>query len=402
MIRASLLRRSVIAIVLLAVLQGVKWLLNSYSPDTIDFHTPFLTTIQVFTISWWLIVVVLTLFEKGYSWTARFLPLILIVVFIAVDIWFNYLVQHPANIPGSFQSSFVRYYDRYERNDIVYEPCTIYDSIVGHRIIPGLRFVYGNIEYRNQYAVNSESLRDGENELFGPTTIFLGDTYTMGCGVEQEQTFVERLSTDSGMHALNMGLSTPGTAIKLRRLDFVDTSVLETLVVQYGREDAAANAAYLRGDSSIVTHEEYEQQRRRYMWRKEYFPGKYAVLILREKVYSIFGNPQTDASAGEAADFLQILQRLKPNTSYRIVVTQIDRKDALDADRFLKAVDSLIQQPGFAQLRSRVSTVSLANLLSHKDYYLLDRNLKPSGHEKIANKMRTIINEQVSTQDVER
>jgi hypothetical protein len=58
---------------------------------------------------------------------------------------------------------------------------------------------------------------------------------------------------------------------------------------------------------------------------------------------------------------------------------------------FLPAVASLLQKPEFARLNGRLTTVSVSDLLTRDDYYVIDSHLRPSGHAKVATRIAEYI-----------
>ncbi|MEO1264045.1 MAG: hypothetical protein AAFZ15_34890, partial [Bacteroidota bacterium] len=61
-----------------------------------------------------------------------------------------------------------------------------YDEKVFYTLKPG-KFKYNNMEFTSSYEVNEKGFRDDKVSLDFPEIIFLGDSYTMGWGVEQDE-----------------------------------------------------------------------------------------------------------------------------------------------------------------------------------------------------------------------
>jgi hypothetical protein len=384
------LRRLVVATVIIAALEGLKWIIAGSAPATKIFVSQFLLCAQVVVVIWLVITAILSAFGKGSSWVARFLPVILILLVISIDMWFNYLINRPARIPGGLLPSFTRYYDRFERNDLKFEPCTVYDSISGPRIIPGLRFAFGNIEYRNQYNINRESLRDNDGDLFGSQIICLGNTFTLGCGVEEEQTFAELLARRSQKTVVNMGVTDQRTEDQFDYLSAADTSVLEFLVLQLSYPDKFEQLISGRdAEPSAESYDEFELKRRQYGWSKEYFPGKYSVSILSDWIASTVSpkrNKLTISPAEYAKHVVDLLAKTKQGVRYKIIITQIDEYAKMNTG-LVNSIDSILRLPQYDSLGRQVHTVDLSGVLKREDYYVLDKHLKAEGHEKVAGQL---------------
>jgi hypothetical protein len=64
---------------------------------------------------------------------------------------------------------------------------------------------------------------------------------------------------------------------------------------------------------------------------------------------------------------------------------------------FLPAVDSLLQGQEFSHLRGSIKTVNVSDLLTPDDYYFIDSHLRPSGYEKVADRISYVIRRDSAT-----
>ena len=394
----KMLRKTIVAVAAIVFLRILIWILDRNSPSSSAFHRQFLFSLQLIVIAWYVVSLILVAFKAEKSWVARFLPILLVMIVLATDILFSFWMEKPARIPGFLKNEFKSYYSSFERNIIDFEPCSIYDSAYSYKFIPGLAFTFGNIEYKNNYRVNSESLRDQEDAMSGPQIICLGNSYTLGIGAEEQGTFPELIASKTGKTVLNTGNSSYGTVRELKRLVNTDTSYLEYVVIQYSKYDVYENAAFVNNKAflRISSDSAYQKAVKQYKWRKEYFPGKYAITIgydylkgvarkIKKKKYFLSGD--TDSSANY---FLKTIDRYNLGTNFRILVTEINDYNDMDSG-FLPAIDSLLQDQEFAHLRGRVKTVNVADLLTPEDYYVIDSHLRPSGYEKVADRISYVI-----------
>ncbi|HZL98758.1 MAG TPA: hypothetical protein VFD43_00775, partial [Planctomycetota bacterium] len=120
------------------------------------------------------------------------------------------------------------------------------DPALGYRLRPG-RLGLRNREYDTELAVNSAGLRDDEASLDGPELIVLGDSFALGWGVAQDESFPQQLERITGLKVLNAGLPSYGTARELLLLRTLDRSRLRAVVVQYFLNDHPENLAWLEG-----------------------------------------------------------------------------------------------------------------------------------------------------------
>src|SRR5678815_4139427 len=91
-----------------------------------------------------------------------------------------------------------------------------HDPEIGWRLIPGAEGTFARPEFSHQVRINSAGWRDRERSPEKPPGIFrivvLGDSFTWGHGVEDEEIFTRRLEQKlSGVEVLNMGLSGSST-----------------------------------------------------------------------------------------------------------------------------------------------------------------------------------------------
>ncbi len=144
---------------------------------------------------------------------------------------------------------------------IQFEPdCAQYDPEFFYRLRPGT-CVFSNVEFRTEYQINSFGVRDDEDSLLAPEVILLGDSYAMGWGVEQDETFAALLERQMGRKLLNAGISSFGTARELMLLDKIDRSAADTVILQYCDNDKYENRTLLEDGSSlpIASEREYKE-----------------------------------------------------------------------------------------------------------------------------------------------
>ena len=87
-------------------------------------------------------------------------------------------------------------------------------------LIPNSKFTVSHYEYKNIARTDDYGGRITQNSGQEDITIFLGDSFTFGVGVEDEETFVNLLSKDSKKHR-NINLGVPGGAIT-NQLDILE------------------------------------------------------------------------------------------------------------------------------------------------------------------------------------
>ena len=184
--------------------------------------------------------------------TVAFLLLNVLVAVIVVELVFVTVLGAPAiagALPRNVRLLFQQVYRHFNRSIIQFEPaCSQYDPELTYVLKPG-QCTFENLEFRTELQINRLGLRDDDAALEAPEVVVLGDSYAMGWGVNQDETFSQVLARSTGQKVLNAGVSSYGTVREKRLLKRLDTSRMKTLVVQYNSTDAVENWVFRqRGD----------------------------------------------------------------------------------------------------------------------------------------------------------
>ena len=147
--------------------------------------------------------------------------------------------------PGGLRRFLTTEY--FHRRDIVQldERHARYDPELVYTLQPGA-FMFENVEFSTQYVVNTLGVRDNQRSLTQPEIVVAGDSYAMGWGVQQEESFPELLERRTGRVVLNTAIASYGTVRERRMLDRVDLSRATTLIVQYDPNDFAENDEFAK------------------------------------------------------------------------------------------------------------------------------------------------------------
>jgi hypothetical protein len=307
------------------------------------------------------------------------------------------LLRHPTSIPGPLVDAFQQYYRLHGRTILLAIPaCVRYDPELLYTLRPGECHFSGR-EFDTRVAVNSLGVRDDETSLDGPQVVVLGDSYAMGWGVAQEETFPQRIERVTGRKVLNAGVASYGTARELKLLERIDASRLETLIVQYNATDARENRAYYEGGGRLPAPEKgrYESAVSAARSRGRYFPGKHLLAVTATLARQILAVPArawkengTPASAsrdpGEAWLFLNILREMASRLETpEILVFELSPADTLGRD-FMAGVREELRRPEFHALAARVTLLELSDRIGPDELFILDEHLNAAGHAVVA------------------
>lgn len=404
-----LLKKTLIAVGLLVLLKVVGILLEKYSPMTILFHRNLIIGLQLFIFLWLVIGILVDLFvRKDARKAGRITWIVLILIVAGFELLFTYWLKNPTKVPASMYGSVKEYYIHNYRHIVQVErSCAEFDSMFFYRLRPNNQCTFGNVEFSNTIKTNSKGLRDDEASLSRPDVICIGDSYTMGWGVEQDQSFPSLLEKNTGLKVLNAGMSSFGTVRELRKLSTLDTSNCKWVVLQYCGNDVEENKTYVDKGFNLQTSgaAAYDTLVRRSEWNHAYYPGKaffsigmfrikQAIKDLRKKdtTYVIPLGPGQVVTIPESAKmFAEILRHnatLLKNRSLIVLYVAEGRKDFV----FVESVKQLLStSPYKEEITSPVHFLNTSSLLDSSDNYVLDDHYRAKGHEKIAAAIKGII-----------
>lgn len=220
--------------------------------------------------------------------TIMLIALIVIIICVLLETWMYCLIHYPAVLKlfsRKLQNSISYLYITGDRKIMQFqEGCGRYHPDLGYTLKPGT-FVFTEIEFSNEYHINSLGVRDDEESLTAPEMMFLGDSFALGWGVNQTETFVKQLGARTKQKALNTSVPSYGTVREMIMLRKVDRSQLKCLIIQYCGDDYDENRLYyINGNRpQIMRAETFQKLTALHSKSKSYYPGKYVGLKIRKK-----------------------------------------------------------------------------------------------------------------------
>jgi hypothetical protein len=320
-----------------------------------------------------------------------------VIVFIGLmELVFQYLLQHPANIPNFLLEPYRKYYSLVVRSTIQMEPaCARYDEKLFYTLKPG-SCTFSNIEFSNDFNINSLGTRDIESALHYPEIIFLGDSFTMGWGVDQDSSYVGRIKHKTNKKILNAGISSYGTVRELKLLERIQRDSLKTLVIQYHSNDAGENKIFYENDNNlkISSHEEYDRYAREVRARPNYFFGRHTAFIgkfvLKGIIESRHQGKKSELENNGVKYFLNALKH-SPVPLQGINIVVFEASNYNQSDSFLDQLRHEMEINTYPDYIKRIKIINLGDILSDEDHYILDEHLNLAGHKKIADKLSQIL-----------
>lgn len=377
-----------------------------------------------------------------------YLATVIVVIFASIEAFFHLFLVFPGlNNVLPFAKPVIRdIYMGKDRNIITFlEECTVYDPQLTYTLRPG-NCRFRNREFDTLVTANSLGLRDEEEALEAPEAIFLGDSYTMGWGVEQHESFPELVESLTGLKTLNGGISSYGTPREIRLLERLDTSALKYVVFQYSWNDLGENLHYLAhgNELRISTPERLADVHERFPRRPRYEPLRYLRAFLaprRAKLKewlesrragsqadfdgagaapaedveltteeeSTTGDPAAGELAGtatapseDAADpaasdtgypewnfsrqgefFLRILAQASIPDGVKVVFLDLSPRNTND-NWVEDQIREQLERSEYAGFVEELEILDVAAVLEDSDYFVLDDHLNASGHRKVA------------------
>jgi lysophospholipase L1-like esterase len=299
-------------------------------------------------------------------------------------------LENPSIVPGFARWVIRDYYREKDRSIIQVTDCALYDSELFYLLKPGTcRFE--NREFATTYEINSAGLRDDESSLTHPRVIALGDSYTMGWGVQQDESFPQLLEKELGWRVLNAGVSSYGTAREISLLKRLRLDSARVIILQYHGNDFGENQTYLKNGNSLPIRSKlsYDSLRRAIESRQEYFFLKHligATKVFGKKMLGSTGERVSETT--EAQTFLDVLRQADIDPAIKILVFKVDEQKSIN-NKFAQQVDSLLKTPPYQTLN--VQSVKMAGVFNENDFYALDEHMNKNGHAKIAAEIKSRI-----------
>ncbi len=406
----SPLKRTVLALGLLVLLKVVGIALDKFSPYTLLFHNNLITALQLFVFLWLILSFIVAIFTRRNPGRAGRWTFIILIVFVALmELLFQYWLKNPAKTPAAMQSSFKQYYIQNYRNVVqVVRSCSEFDSNFFYRLRPNNQCTFGNIEFSNQINTNSIGARDDENSLTKPDVICIGDSYTMGWGVNQNESFPAKIEQATGLKVLNAGMSSFGTVREVRKLASLDTSNCKWVVLQYCDNDIEENRPYVDNKFQLQTSgaAAYDTLVKRSEWNRAYYPGKtfftVSLFKMKEVIKNLRKKPNTEyvmpVGGGQTVTIPQSAKYFAETIAHNAALFQNrqlivlyayegGRKDSV----FIPQLQQLMATSPYREAIPNIHFINTSNFLGAGDSFIWDDHFNAKGHEKIANEVVKII-----------
>jgi len=315
-----------------------------------------------------------------------FLELSIYVIFV--------LLKNDVNLPHFITARFQYVYKNRIRDAAPFNrELGRYDNDLFYKLKSG-NHQFSNIEFTNQFSINSLGVRDDEKSLHFPKIICLGDSFTMGWGVEQEATFPSLIENQTQVNTLNLGIASYGTAREYLIFQKTKFDSCKLLIIQYCENDDVENREFIGNNFSLTIspQEKYIAAQNFNALRSSYFPFKYSFEFLGKIIRSIFRFkpslpiPIFDKKQN-TKDFFRILALIQKDFRGKIIIFNLESYSTSDLvyKNFKEYLGLFPNQ--------NIILFNASEVLGKEDYYRIDDHIKTSGHKKIATGIINLIYE---------
>jgi hypothetical protein len=330
--------------------------------------------------------------------TLTLIALMILVILALLETWMYGLVHYPAVLrrcSRKLQNSISYLYIQGDRKIMQFqEGSGQYHPDLGYTLKPG-KFVFTETEFSNEYHINSLGVRDAEASLNAPEIVFLGDSFALGWGVDQGQTFVKLLEDRTHYKTLNTSVPSYGTIREMLMLRKVDRSRLKCLIIQYCGDDYDENRLYYKNGNrpQIMRAETFQKLTTLHSKAKSYYPGKYIGLKIRKKYGEWIAKhpPSDDDHSLSHVDLF--LHALKQNADMLvglpIIVFEINGIN--QSNTFTLELREKKSNPDEPPLIRNLIVLDMTEYLDDRHFYVLDGHLNAEGHRIVAHVLYEIL-----------
>jgi hypothetical protein len=274
--------------------------------------------------------------------------------------------------------------------------CAMFDRELLYKPRPGT-CEFRNVEFTTTLHFDEHGFRrtaaprTADHAVSRPRLVMIGDSHTMGWGVQDEETFASLLASEKGYPTVNLGAGSYGTPRELRRLE-LDANLRpdDVVVLQYCDNDLAENRRFL-ATGRVGPYELSEFQQFIGAYRPtpaETWPV--SALLARSLWRGVMNQaPQemgihraTEAEKQVTADpatvFLEVLKKFPVLQGHRVVLVVINAELTSHLlpgrDRIEKAGITFVVPP-----------------LTRDVFFNLDDHMRPPGHHIVASAIATAL-----------
>ena len=333
-------------------------------------------------------------FLSRFYLMTKFLPSIVIVTVFLLPFIIGIITKYEIRVPDIEVLKKIQkiYYFKEYRNIWQYEEeCRLLDKDLIYKPKIG-KCDFNNLEFETYLSFNKNG-RINKNYFNKklPSIAVLGDSYAMGWGVNDENTFSAMLQKLTQRKVYNLGVSSYATEQEIKTLlKHPDIDKINTIVIQYCDNDLSTNLEFPM--NTTIANKRFLKFNEIYHERKKTALSKNYVLAVRgmisyflpEKIKSFIKTNILDIQISNPVNVDQ--KQHKKNILIILNYYQDQLKDK-KIIIFFNSGFNLQKTPDFWTESYKINSTEVDFIdvdLDKDHYYLIDDHLNKSGHKKVA------------------
>ena len=279
---------------------------------------------------------------------------------------------------------------RSERKLIQYMPeCAKYDSELTYVFKSGTCQFDGR-EFNT--SINFD--KDGHRSIFSSnkrkcSIIFIGDSHTLGWGVEDHENFPFLVSKKLNCSGKNLGVSSYGTVREVQSLAKQDIKKVDFLILQYSDNDLKENKHFFENNNlNIMSENEYNNLVYEHASQRAYYPFKYSYILfsgvtknLTKRIKRTKANREKILHE-EVDYFINALSHVKIDNKPILLILEINGTNRNDKS-FISLAQRKISDK-IARLFSDIRFLDVSEFLKEEHYFVLDDHMNKDGHKIVS------------------
>ena len=288
--------------------------------------------------------------------------------------------------PSSFRANLER--ERYIRERNIIQSLFSEkddDPTIGWHNIPNKKGEFSNREFRTTIRINSLGMRGPEvdlSEAHQRRFLVLGDSFTMGWGVEEEDTFVHLMNqAKKGWQFLNLGVSGFGTRSEAGLLEKIGKSLNPTDVLLVFYHNDAIESAFVE-EFKIHPPRPYKGMERSYLY---HFLRNNPFKKVFQKEPPPYYRGFNSKIWSTCETYLERIRLWSQKNKARLYIAYLPVRDEIGEPEpvgYRKKFMDYCKQKGI----QTVDLTSAVQNLPHPEsaYYRIDEHMTPQGHKVVS------------------
>ena len=241
---------------------------------------------------------------------------------------------------------------------------------------------FNNPEFRTELNFTNEGRDNGNNSLKKETKnsiAVIGDSYAMGWGVNDNETFSANLERETGIKVYNLavsGYATERSLLRLKKSNLIDK--VKTIIIQYCYNDYGENETHNHQNNNIDNSQKFESilNEKLSVAKRLRKSIRYSLKIPIETIFNI-----KEQHNWENHEYLfeEIINKYEFLSDKKIIVIGVNGPKK----NFLNFPD------GNSKYIPNLKYINID--FKKEDFFIIDDHLNVSGHKKISDELKKYI-----------